>query len=539
MNGGAGNDLFNVTPIANGAFTIDGGDPTPPATPGDTLTIDPTGTTGGALADTLTASGHQGTYTFTNRMPVSYSNIEALTTGVDLSVSVTAPANPVTEGGMLVYSVAVHNGGVDDATNVMLSDILPDNASFSFAGFTQGGPFNASGQIVTGSLGTIAAGDTVTGSVVAQAVEEGFTANQASVSSDATEVNTANNSQTAFTTVIDAPLTPTSAGKSISGTKGKTFTGVLGSFADADPNAAPADYSATISWGDGQSSAGTIVPDGTGFDVVGTHAFVIAGSNLPVEVIVKDSGGSMATLNDLANVSAAPSPPPASGSVTIVTDPTDSTKTALDIVGTNNKDTITVTKSGSSQGKAVVKINGVNKGTFSFTGSILVYGEAGNDNISIDSAITRNAYIWAGDGDDTVNGGGGNDFIFGQAGNDSLNGNGGRDILIGGDGTDQLNGGAGDDVLIAGDFISTPSMSLLVSVQKEWDRTDKSYSSRLKDLTNGGGFNSIKLSSSTLFSSTTLKDSLTGGSDNDLFFAAMTGDKITDKASGETAVNIG
>jgi hypothetical protein len=82
-------------------------------------------------------------------------------------------------------------------------------------------------------------------------------------------------------------------------------------------------------------------------------------------------------------------------------------------------------------------------------------------------------------------------------------------------------------------------MSQLSSIQKEWTRTDKSYTFRTNHLTIGGGFNTIKLNSSTLFSSTTLKDSLTGGADSDLFFAAMSGDKITDKASSETAVNIG
>jgi Ca2+-binding RTX toxin-like protein len=230
---------------------------------------------------------------------------------------------------------------------------------------------------------------------------------------------------------------------------------------------------------------------------------------------------------------------PAQPKVSLVTDPNDPTKTAVEIDGTNGNDSITVTKSGSSQGKAVVKINGVNKGTFSFTGIILVYGNSGSDNISIDSGITRSAWIWGGDGDDTVNGGGGNDMIFGQGGNDSLNGNSGRDVLIGGDGVDKLNGGSGGDVLIAGDFKSAPTMAQLASVQKEWTRTDKAYVYRVNHLTGGVGFNSILLNSSTLFSSTTLKDSLTGGADSDLFFAAMSGDKITDKASGETAVNIG
>ncbi len=296
------------------------------------------------------------------------------------------------------------------------------------------------------------------------------------------------------------------------------------------------DYTAnngTVTFAAGQTIQ-TVTVNVKGDTTVESDETFFVNLSIPVGATIANGKGTGTIKND----DSAPPPPPAS-KVSIITDPCDSTKKALEIDGTNNSDTITVTKSGSAQGKAVVKINGVNKGTFSFSGSIVVYGNGGSDNISIDSAITRSAYIWGGDGNDTVNGGGGNDLVFGQAGDDSLNGNGGRDILVGGDGTDKLNGGSGDDLLIAGDFKSTLSMSQLCSIQKEWDRTDKNYSSRLKDLSNGGGFNSIKLSSSTLFSSTTLKDSLTGGADSDVFFAATTGDKITDKASGETAVNIG
>ncbi|WP_268944885.1 cadherin-like domain-containing protein [Pseudomonas sp. KNUC1026] len=51
-------------------------------------------------------------------------------------------------------------------------------------------------------------------------------------------------------------------------------------------------------------------------------------------------------------------------------------------------------------------------------------------------------------GDDTLNGGNGNDILFGQAGNDTLNGGNGDDILIGGKGNDILTGGDGADTFM-------------------------------------------------------------------------------------------
>ena len=51
-------------------------------------------------------------------------------------------------------------------------------------------------------------------------------------------------------------------------------------------------------------------------------------------------------------------------------------------------------------------------------------------------------------GNDTLNGGGGNDTINALDGADTVNGNGGNDTITGGLGVDTINGGAGDDTII-------------------------------------------------------------------------------------------
>jgi Ca2+-binding RTX toxin-like protein len=98
----------------------------------------------------------------------------------------------------------------------------------------------------------------------------------------------------------------------------------------------------------------------------------------------------------------------------------------------------------------------VNGGAVSVTGGaptvanttlIQVFGQAGNDQISLDEANgpLPAANLFGGAGNDTLIGGSGNDQLFGQAGNDTLLGKGGNDLLFGGDGNDVLIGGAGDD----------------------------------------------------------------------------------------------
>ncbi len=230
-----------------------------------------------------------------------------------------------------------------------------------------------------------------------------------------------------------------------------------------------------------------------------------------------------------------------SGTVSIVTDPTNGSKKSVKIVGTNNSDTITVTQNGTGQGSVKVNINGVNKGTFNFTGVIQVYGNSGNDNITIAPGITRTAYVFGGEGKDTVSSGGGNDVLVGGDGDDTLKGNSGRDIVIGGNNVDNLDGGAGDDILVAGGTIYDTNVVSLSKLLAEWQRTDASYSTRASHIKNGGGLNgSIKLNTSTTGSGGGVVDTLTGGSNTDLFYAAVPpGDIITDKVSGEQVVDVG
>jgi len=85
--------------------------------------------------------------------------------------------------------------------------------------------------------------------------------------------------------------------------------------------------------------------------------------------------------------------------------------------------------------------------TVANTATIQVFGQGGNDTISLDetNGALPAAQLFGGAGNDTLTGGSGNDLLFGQAGNDILLGKGGNDLLFGGDGNDTLAGGVGDD----------------------------------------------------------------------------------------------
>lgn len=69
-------------------------------------------------------------------------------------------------------------------------------------------------------------------------------------------------------------------------------SGTLASFTDEDPEGTLSDYAATIQWGDGSASAGTITANGHGgWDVSAAHEYAVLGPHT-VTVTVRDEGGS-------------------------------------------------------------------------------------------------------------------------------------------------------------------------------------------------------------------------------------------------------
>jgi hypothetical protein len=101
-------------------------------------------------------------------------------------------------------------------------------------------------------------------------------------------------------TISDAAMTA-GAPIGLSGGEGTVFNGLVGTFSDANPTETPSSFMATIKWGDGTSSAGTISSLAGGqFGVSGVHQY-LAGNYL-TSVTVTDLAGSTVTLQGSATV---------------------------------------------------------------------------------------------------------------------------------------------------------------------------------------------------------------------------------------------
>lgn len=104
----------------------------------------------------------------------------------------------------------------------------------------------------------------------------------------------------ALAMVADAPLTAKPV--SFTAVKKTTFTGSVATFTDANPAGKASEFTASIVWGDGRTSPGTVSAlTGGGFAVVGTHRYEAKGA-YAVAVHIADMGGSTADAAGTATV---------------------------------------------------------------------------------------------------------------------------------------------------------------------------------------------------------------------------------------------
>jgi uncharacterized repeat protein (TIGR01451 family) len=250
----------NVGVVANGPGAFTGGSATTVAAVSGTATfsnlvLDTAGSyTIGASSTGLTGATSN---SFTVSLPNS----------ADLAVANSGPATS-TEGDNASYTITVTNNGPLDAQSTVLTDTLGANLTFVSATTSQG-TFSQLGGVVTFTLGTVANGQTVTATVTTQSTEDGNLSESASVTSGTPDPNPSNNSASATTAVAEGAITvsaPIQIFKSVSNVTVATFTHANG----VEPASA---FIATIDWGDGTSSQGTVTESGTTYSVVGSHKY--------------------------------------------------------------------------------------------------------------------------------------------------------------------------------------------------------------------------------------------------------------------------
>ncbi|MCG6987532.1 MAG: DUF11 domain-containing protein, partial [Gemmatimonadetes bacterium] len=170
---------------------------------GDSAILTVTATVGPGVTGTVSNTA---TVSSTSTDPVTSNNTATATTAVsqsaDVAVTKTASDTAVA-GAQINYTITVsHAGGTSDASGVVVTDALP--SSLTFVSATGPYAYNATTRTVTWSVGTLAVGvsDSLGLSATVGAGVSGSVSNTATVSSTSTDPNTANNSSTLTTTVV-------------------------------------------------------------------------------------------------------------------------------------------------------------------------------------------------------------------------------------------------------------------------------------------------------------------------------------------------
>gem|GEM_PF-5325858 len=541
--GGFGPDI-TLDGLSPSGFIVRGGDPT--TIPGDTLAFSGAGT---VTLSSLTSGSiaQSGLVTVTYNLfedldplnPITF-NINALTdaangTGDSFDVALIAGRVNVDVNGTTVLNedtadiaALVITGSTDDDT---LAVDLSGGSPIPAGGIT----FSASTQSTADSL-IVTSGGASTATFAPSGTTNGtgtITIDGGSIAMTGTEPITLNGlAQLTITTpnaadllTIDSPVANTDR---VAGTSGGvsfspvSFSNVGSTVIDGLTNGGTAADSVTFS-GDLSASASSLtINTGNGPDIVNAATVLSRGvtinTNLGADSITGGRG------NDTLN---------GGGGTDTISQTSSGTQTLTNTSLTGSgSDTLADIENAILTGDSTADIINAS----SFTGTTTIFGLDGNDTITGGLGID---FINAGSGDDSMLGVDGNDTLLGGSGNDFLNGGGGVDSISGEAGLDTITGGAGNDILSGGDdndtLIETGTVSIVMTnASLTGNGTDTLSTFEFAVLTLTGSAGVIDVSG---FSSA-LGTTLTGGSGNDAITGSAAADLITG-AGGADTINAG
>jgi parallel beta-helix repeat protein len=234
-------------------------------------------------AATISANAVSGTH--------AYLEEGSYTVTVTLTDSTNATATGTTSAGVTDAALSAAGSGVNATEGAMFTGAVASftDADPNGAGADYSATINWGDQ--TSSPGTIAAGG---GGFVVIGTHTYAEEGAHTVTVTISDAGGATASPTSSATVSDAALTATGRA-SFREHHRNNFTATVATLTDADPGGASTDYTGQITWGDGTTSAATVV-SGTGgaFTVSGSHNYRRNGT-YTVTIQLTDAGGSSAS----------------------------------------------------------------------------------------------------------------------------------------------------------------------------------------------------------------------------------------------------
>jgi PKD repeat protein len=211
---------------------------------------------------TFTVSGTH-TYASAGTFTVTTSVVDTVDGATATATSTALVGRELTATGVTFNATA---GVAFSGTVANLTDANTSHPASSFTASIAWGDGSTSAGVVGGASGTFtvsgthtyAAGGTFTVTVSITNTASGATATATS------------------TAIVNSTLSAT--GVTFSAIRGVSFTGVVANLSDTNTGDAASAFTATIAWGDGTTSAGTITGGGGAFTISGTHTYAATGT---------------------------------------------------------------------------------------------------------------------------------------------------------------------------------------------------------------------------------------------------------------------
>jgi uncharacterized repeat protein (TIGR01451 family) len=197
-----------------------------------TVTVQAIPTAAGSLNNTTVATTDSGDSNTVDNSDSATVTVNAVGAGaVDLSVTKTDAPDPVATGQTLTYTVTVtNNSATNAAADTTLTDALPAGVTFVSATSSQG-TVSQTGGVITGALGSLAAGASATVTITVLPNVPGTITNTATASTSSGDSSLANNTATADTTVtaagagaVDLSVTKTDSPDPVAAGQALTYT---------------------------------------------------------------------------------------------------------------------------------------------------------------------------------------------------------------------------------------------------------------------------------------------------------------------------
>ena len=217
---------------------------------------------------------------------------------------ITLGATPPPPPGVLAGTFTLTNATEGTATSTTIASFTDSNAADAAAGFTAlitWGDGTTSLGTVTGSNGTFS----VTAAVGHVYADEGSYAASVQITRTIDKA-TLTLGGIGSVTVADADSFAVKAAPTLATMLGQAFSGTVANFTDSYTGNTAADLSATINWGDGTSSIGTITDINGVIAVSGSHTWAATGTD-QVTVTLKDTDGTATAQSTAAATVTAPS----------------------------------------------------------------------------------------------------------------------------------------------------------------------------------------------------------------------------------------